>query len=137
MILIAPLLYGCSSASVISGFHIAYSDCGPDDGEITTIDLGLTNPECDPSTLLDGIMRISIYSGEVGFGDRFTIGQDMSAIWCNSNICENVVSGNLELTAFEDGIAVSGYYDLTLEDGTAFAGDLGAEWCDFGQVMCG
>ena len=137
ILLLMPLVSGCTAGAVISGFHTAYNDCGPVDDPIITIDLGLTDPVCQDISLVDGLMRISIYSQNIGFGDSFTIGQDMSAVWCVDEICESVANGNVEITAFEDGIAVSGFYELTLEGGTTFAGDLAAEWCDLEEVICG
>jgi len=122
---------------VISGFHTAYNDWGPDDGLIVSIELGLNDPECQGSAIKGGVVRLSIYNSIISFGDQYTIGQDMSGVWCEDERCEAILSGTVEVTAYEDGIAISGFYDLILADGTALAGDLAAEWCDYGPTICG
>mgnify|MGYP006081001607 CR=1 FL=1 len=136
-ILLILSLSGCTASSAIQGFHIAHNDCGPVDELIVAIKLGLDDLECEGSAQEDGLMHLSIYSDNIRFGDQYTIGQDMSAMWCVDNICEEVVSGNIEVTAYEDWIAVSGFYDLTLADTTNFSGEIAAEWCDLGDVICG
>ena len=59
--------------------------------------------------------------------------EDLIAVeWCSKDLdCVTAESGSLTLTAYEEGIALSGTYAFVLADGSRLEGDLAAQSCDY------
>lgn len=126
------------------GFDLMYTDCGPDDGAVPVLEIGLLGEDCDASPPADApwvrVMISGMGSG-VSAGSTYEVGSvDLSAWVYPTGGVEDYAfpsSGHLTLTTYTSRTEASGTFSFTLPDGEALSGSFDAGYCDREYGPCG
>ena len=127
------ILQGCSLSRSVGGYEIVSSYCPENAGAALTVELGHEEPGC--GALSENgeslVLQFAHYPSQEAASFDVETGE-VTGSWCEGEggECFPIVSGVVELIAWEEWIGVSGSYDLIAEGEVVLRGEISAERCD-------
>ncbi len=134
------LIAGCDPGQDL-GYDRMQTECGPDDGLVPELQIGLDGEDCAASAPEASPWiraRFSMSAPEVGVAYEANAG-DLS-VWLypsGGTDWESPSSGTLTLTSFTEDVDASGSYSFTLEDDSTLSGSFDASFCEIEHTPCG
>lgn len=123
------------------GYDLMHTECGPDDGPVPELKIGLEGSDCDATTPADAAWLRARFSSEPAVGVAYPPNEGELSVWIypsgGETDWENPSGGSLTLDAYAEGASASGSYDFTLEDGSTLAGSFDAVFCELDYGPCG
>lgn len=125
------LLCGCSVRHLEG--HDRYSEVCVGDQLELHLELGNEEITCDSPPSDSGQLQMKMApSALLALPAELSVEDLIAVEWCSKDLdCVTAESGSLTLTAYEEGIALSGTYAFVLADGSRLEGDLAAQSCDY------
>ena len=130
-LLILLFSFACSNRH-LGGFD-HFTEVCVEGQTLTQIEIGNKEWSCDTPPGDNGQLRLHLTPNQVLTAPLVLHIPDMvTGEWCpeTDKSCVAIESGELNLTAFEEGIATNGSYQFQLTDGTVLEGPLAAQYCE-------
>jgi hypothetical protein len=131
LLFILALFPACSTRHLEG--HDRFTEVCVEGALLTLMELGNSDWDCTSPTAEGGQLRLRLQMPTtVQIPLTLAAAVMELAEWCpmESGECLQIVSGELSLTAFEEGIATSGSYHFVLSDDSKLEGLLAAQYCE-------
>lgn len=127
------------------GFDRLQTGCGPDDGLVPVVFVGLDGDTCDAAAPADEVwVRIMFnqMSGDATAGTTYELGGELGdlSVWVYPSGGTDFVSpasATVTLSTYTPGAEASGTFSAVLDDGSTVAGSFDADFCDLEMEPCG
>ena len=123
--------------SACSGRHLGgfdhFTEVCVEGQTFTQIEIGNKEWSCDTPPGDNGQLRLALQPNQIlSVPLTLQIPDAVTGEWCpeTGKPCLEIESGDLTLTAFEEGIATNGSYRFQLIDGSTLEGPVAAQYCE-------